>query len=126
MSTFDPSERSRRVLDWNRRHLVAAAPLSLSDVAECFAPEFTIRANGRTHPADLVAYHAFLDEFRATIQTIDYDVHETVAEGSRVLLALTAHITRVQGYQDRFEAMLLLNFDAQGLVKLWHEVYVST
>lgn len=124
MPLFDPREQSRRLLDWNRHHLVAGAPLNQSDIAECFAAEFTVWANGRSHRADHATYLEFLDGFRATIQTIDYDVHESVVEGSRVVLAMTAHITRVHGEQDRFEAMLLLDFDAQGCVSLWHEVYL--
>lgn len=124
MPPLDPREQSRRLLDWNRRHLVAGAPLTKADIAECFAAEFTVWANGRIHRADHATYLEFLDGFRASIQAIDYDVHETVAEGSRVVLAMTARITRVHGEQDRFEAMLLLDFDTQGCVSLWHEVYL--
>ncbi|MCX2713149.1 nuclear transport factor 2 family protein [Mycolicibacterium sp. J2] len=126
MPPFDAREQSRLLLDWNRRHLVAGAPLNQSDIAKCFASEFTVRANGRSHPANYATYLEFLNGFRATIRAIDYDVRETVADGSRVVLAMSAHITRVHGGHERFEAMLLLDFDVQGHVSLWHEVYVAT
>lgn len=39
---------------------------------------------------------------------------------------MTATVRRTDGSIERFEAMLLLAFDGQGLVTLWHEVYLKT
>jgi len=116
----------RRLLDWNRRHLTSSSALSEADIAEVFAPQFVVKANGRTHPANHQSYLDFLNGFRRNIQAIDYDLHEEVAEGPNIVVAMTAHVTRIDGTVDRFEAMLLLRFDLHGLVELWQEVYLPT
>lgn len=113
------------LLDWNRRHLRHDACLGEAEIAEKFAAAFTVRANGRTHPADHPAYLAFLDGFRATIAAIDYDVRQAVVDGRSVVLAMTAMVRRLDGDVDRFEAMLLLTFDQDGRVELWDEVYLK-
>lgn len=118
-------ENLRRLLDWNRRHLTSTSSLSESDIAEVFAAQFVVKANGRIHPANHSNYLDFLNGFRRNIQAIDYDLHEDVAEGSSIVVAMTARVTRLDGAVDRFEAMLLLSFDPQGRVTLWHEVYVG-
>ncbi|ULU26795.1 nuclear transport factor 2 family protein [Dyella terrae] len=116
----------RRLLDWNRLHLTSTSPLSDSDIAEVFAPQFVVKANGRTHPANHQNYLEFLNGFRRNVHAIDYDLHEEVAEGSSIVVAMTARVTRIGGAVDRFEAMLLLTFDQQGLVELWQEVYIQS
>ncbi|MDV6277843.1 hypothetical protein R3Q06_30590 [Rhodococcus erythropolis] len=100
--------------------------LSESDIAEVFAPSFLVKANGRTHPADLRVYREFLNGFRSTICVIDYEVEEIIAERRRAVLPMKAQIARVNGSIDRFEAMLLLEFDSRNLVSLWQEVYIQT
>jgi len=118
-------ENLRRLLDWNRRQLTSSSSLSESDIAQVFAPRFVVKANGRTHPANHQNYLEFLNGFRRSIQAIDYDLHDEVTEGSRIVVAMTARVTRLGGAVDRFEAMLLLAFNEQGLVELWQEVYVQ-
>lgn len=113
------------LLDWNRSHLVHDAALSEAAISEKFAPSFTVRANGRIHPADHATYLAFLDGFRATIAAIDYDVRQSVADGASVVLAMTATVRRLDGEIEQFEAMLLLTFDCDGRVLLWDEVYLK-
>lgn len=113
-----------RLLDWNRRHLTADSALSEGHIATRFATQFTVKANGRIYPANHQNYLEFLNGFRRTIQSIDYDIHELIAEGHRAAVAMTARVHRLDGTLDRFEAMLLLAFDEQGLVTLWHEVYL--
>lgn len=114
-----------RLLDWNRVYLTHASDLSEAAIGERFAPAFTVKANGRVHPADRAVYKTFLDRFRRTIQAIDYQVHEVVADEASVVLAMAATVVRVDGSVDRFEAMLLLRFCEAGLVTLWQEVYVA-
>lgn len=118
-------ENLRRLLDWNRRHLTSSSSLSESDIAQMFAPQFVVKANGRTHPANHQNYLEFLNGFRRSIQAIDYDLHDELTEGARIVVAMTARVTRLGGAVDRFEAMLLLAFNEQGLVELWQEVYVQ-
>ncbi|QPF71628.1 nuclear transport factor 2 family protein [Roseateles sp. DAIF2] len=117
-------ELAAALLDWNRRHLRQGAPLDVALIGERFAPQFVVEANGRRYEADRPAYLAFLEGFRRDIAQIDYRVHHRVADDNGVVLAMGAEVTRLDGRLDRFEAMLLLRFDAQGLLTLWHEVYL--
>lgn len=126
MPHTNSDQLARDLLDWNRRHLLHDAVLSAAAIGEKFAPAFTVCANGRVHPATHANYLEFLNGFRATIAAIDYAVHRTVTEGASTVLAMTATVRRTDGSIERFEAMLLLAFDGQGLVTLWHEVYLKT
>lgn len=125
MSHIKSDRLAHDLLDWNRRHLLHDAVLSEAAIGEKFAPAFTVCANGRVHPATHANYLEFLNGFRATIAAIDYMVHRTVTEEASTVLAMTATIRRTDGSIERFEAMLLLTFDAAGLVTLWHEVYLK-
>lgn len=113
------------LLGWNRAHLTHDSDLSEAAVGERFADRLVVKANGRTYQADRRAYKEFLDGFRRTIATIDYQVHETVANEASAVLIMSARVDRLDGAVDRFEAMLLLKFDASGRVELWQEVYVK-
>ncbi len=95
-------------------------------IAERFADQFVVKANGRVHPANHSNYLTFLNGFRSTIHAIDYDVQEVVAEGSSAVLAMTATVVRLDETTDQFEAMLLLKFDETDRITLWHEVYLKT
>ena len=117
-------QRARQLLDWNRRHLRHDTQLSQSLIAERFAPRFTVFANGRSYAADHGNYQGFLEGFKATIADIDYAVQQTVADEDGVVLGMRATVRRVSGATDLFDAMLLLRFDEDGRVTLWHEVYV--
>ncbi|MFB8341146.1 hypothetical protein ACWGNA_04320 [Brucella cytisi] len=114
------------LLDWNRKHLVQGGVLTEAIIAEKFAIQFVVKANGRAHPAHHANYLAFLNGFRSTIYSIDYDVQDVVAEGNSAVLAMTATVVRIDETVERFEAMLLLKFDEADLVTLWHEVYLKT
>ncbi|KXO74458.1 hypothetical protein AYJ56_13055 [Brucella anthropi] len=114
------------LLDWNRKHLVQSGTLTESIIAERFADQFVVKANGRVHPANHSNYLTFLNGFRSTILAIDYDVQEVVAEGSSAVLAMTATVVRLDETMDQFEAMLLLKFDEADRITLWHEVYLKT
>jgi len=113
------------LLDWNRRHLRHDATLSDALIAQRFAPRFTVFANGRHYDANYENYQAFLEGFKRTIASIDYELTHTVADEAGVVLAMRATVKRTHGALDQFEAMLLLRFDAEGKVSLWHEVYVN-
>lgn len=126
MTSGSPKELALGFLEWNRRHLTAKAALTEAAAAERFARRFEVRANGRIYPADQPTYKAFLDGFRANIESIDYQVHNAVEERSSAVLAMSASIQRIDGTRECFEAMLLIPFDAEGRVTLWHEVYVSS
>lgn len=123
---MNSDQLARDLLDWNRRHLLHDAPLTEAAIGEKFAPAFTVCANGRVHPATHTNYLEFLNGFRATIAAIDYEIHRTVTEQASTVLAMTATVRRTDDSIDRFEAMLLLTFDTDGLVTLWHEVYLKT
>lgn len=121
-------ERNKRLaeklLSWNGQHLNHKSKLSVENVADVFAHNFVVRANGRVYKANHGNYKEFLDGFRQDIESIEYLVHEMVSEGCSVVLAMTATVLRIDGREDVFEAMLLLMFDEQEKVSLWHEVYV--
>lgn len=123
---MNSDQLARDLLDWNRRHLLHDAPLTEAAISEKFAPAFTVCANGRVHPATHANYLEFLNGFRATIAAIDYEIHRALTEQASTVLAMTATVSRTDGSTDRFEAMLLLTFDTDGLVTLWHEVYLKT
>lgn len=118
--------RAHALLDWNRRHLTHAALVSEDEIGQCFAPRFVVHANGRHYDADLSSYQRFLDGFRSTIETIDYTVQHEVTEEDAAALALQARIRRIGGELESYDALLLLRFDSNGKVVLWHEVYVPT
>ncbi|QDQ26177.1 hypothetical protein FNU76_07290 [Chitinimonas arctica] len=115
-----------RLLDWNRRNLRHDSVLSSDLIAECFAPQFTVFANGRRYAAEHGNYQEFLESFKSTISTIDYRVDHTVATEESIVLALRAKVLRTYNCIDDFDAMLLLQFDSDDKVTLWHEVYFKT
>lgn len=114
------------LLDWNRRHLRHGTALSEAVIAERFAPQFVVFANGRRYDANHENYKTFLDGFKHTIASIDYEVTQTVVDDAGVLLGMRASVARTHGAVDTFEAMLLLRFDSADKVSLWHEVYVES
>lgn len=114
------------LLEWNRRHLTASTELSESVIAQRFAANFVVRANGRRYEANHNNYKAFLDGFKRSIASIEYDVQELMADTESAFVAMDAKITRSDQSVEQFAGILLLRFDESGLVKLWHEVYVRS
>ncbi|HEX7676265.1 MAG TPA: hypothetical protein VF412_18970 [Bdellovibrio sp.] len=112
------------LLDWNRKNLRADVTLTESVIAEKFASHFIVKANGRRYEANHSNYLQFLNGFKSTIKTIDYTVEHITANENSVVLAMSATVARIDGKTDTFEAMLLLIFNEQGHVTLWHEVYL--
>ncbi|MFT0212759.1 hypothetical protein VQ643_09085 [Pseudomonas sp. F1_0610] len=117
-------ELAFELLNWNRRYLLADSKLTTDIIRQRFADIFTVRANGREYPANPENYLTFLDGFKKDIAAINYQITQTVEQSNTVVLCMKAMVNRISGNTDEFEAMLLLEFDNQGKVTLWHEVYL--
>lgn len=122
---LDSKMLGRKLLAWNRQHLVAGRELTLEMIAECFHSELVICANGRRYKTDLEGYLTFLNGFRQSILAINYDVTHEITEGEKTVLCMQAVVDRLDGSQDQFDAMLLLEFNDSGKITLWHEVYTK-
>lgn len=125
MPNLTATELAQQLLDWNRQHLLAHCNLTTDQISQCFAEHFMVRANGREYQANLDNYLTFLQGFKQNIAKIDYRVSQTITQGNAVVLCMSADITRTDNQQDHFTAMLLLEFNTQGKVTLWQEVYVQ-
>lgn len=123
---INPHEVGRRLLAWNRQHLVAGHELTTKMISECFHSQLTVVANGRHYETDLAGYLQFLNSFRQTIVAIDYEVSHEVTEGNKTVLCMRAKVSRLDGSLDQFDAMLLLKFNDRQKITLWHEVYISS
>ena len=119
-------ELAHAVLAWNQRHLNKDATLTDEQLGECFAEQFVVEPNGRRYEATLSAYKEFLDGMRSTMTGIQYQVQHAVADDASVVFSMQVTIGKTDGTQERYTAMLLMQFDALGKVSLWHEVYVRT
>lgn len=120
-----PNEVGQKLLAWNRQHLVANRELTIEMISECFHSELTVVANGRHYETDHAGYLQFLNGFRQTIASINYEVSHEVTEGNKTVLCMRAKVLRLDGSLDQFEAMLLLEFNEKQKITLWHEVYVE-
>ena len=115
--------RSKRLLEWNKEKLTRHANLTIGDLKELFAPEFIVIANGREYDATHQNYYEFLNKFRSDIDTIDYQVQESLNMGSTVVMPLKAIVKRLQGGKDIFDAIMLIKFNDEGKIIHWQEVY---
>jgi hypothetical protein len=118
-------EIAEKLLRWNTKNLVAQAALKKSEIGNFFAEIFQVKANGRNYDANYDNYFEFLNQFRSTIRSIDYDLQDFIVDKTNVVIPLTAHIIRVDGRAEDFEAILILQFNKNNKIVLWHEVYVS-
>jgi hypothetical protein len=55
---------------------------------------------------------------------IDYEFHDFISNEDHVVIPLTATIIRPDNNKDIFEAILILKFNAEHKITLWHEVYI--
>ncbi|MGO3742930.1 nuclear transport factor 2 family protein [Kerstersia sp.] len=117
-------QQAHRVLDWNRKYLNHGSALSPERIGECFAPAFVVEANGRRYQANHQNYQAFLEDMKRSLSGIEYQVDHEVADEHSAVFAMRVTISKVDGSNEHFNAVLLTRFDAQGKVTLWHEVYV--
>lgn len=118
-------DAAKKLIEWLKKNTIHEADLKKSDIAEVYAPNFKVRANGRNYDANYDNYFDFLNQFRSTIRSIDYDLHYFISDSDHVVIPLTAHILRTNGEKEDFEAILILKFNQQNKVVLWHEVYTK-
>ena len=118
-------ELAKKYLLWNTKILVKQAELKKSEIDDYFAETFWVKANGRTYKTDHDNYFDFLNQFRSTIRSISYEHSDFIADKDHVVIPLTAHIIRIDGSAENFEAILILKFNQQSKIILWHEVYVK-
>lgn len=117
------NEGGKRLLEWNREKLTSQSILNIRDIEELFAPEFVVIANGRKYDANYQNYFEFLQSFRSTIETIDYEVQEYINTESGVVMPLKATIKRLNGTIETYSVILLLKLNNSGKITHWQEVY---
>lgn len=122
---IDYAKRARDLFEWNRRNLISGSHLKKEEIARFFAAEFLVEANGRSYEANYDNYCDFLNKFKESIASINYVLKEFIESNNTVVIPLSACIVRTNGQKERFEAILILKFDAHGKIILWHEVYVG-
>lgn len=116
-------DRAKRLLEWNKEKLTIHSNLKIGDIAELFAPEFVVMANGRKYDANHQTYFEFLNKFRSEIAEINYDVQEYIQDGATIVMPLKATVKRPNGQEDLFDAIMLIKFDPSGKIVHWQEVY---
>jgi len=116
---------AKQLLEWNKVNLVSSSNIQKNDLLELFAKNFTVIANGRTYDANFDNYVEFLDQFKANIKSIDYDIYEFHQTHDAIIMPMTAHITRLSGVLQNYEAILILKFDEASKITLWQEVYLE-
>lgn len=84
-----------------------------------------VYANSRCYETDLEGYLQFFNGFRENIKIIDYEVFHEIQEEDKTVLCMWAIVRRVDGSKDQFEAVLLLEFNDDRKIMLWHEVYIK-
>jgi hypothetical protein len=119
------SALANNLLNWNKKFLVSGSIIKKSDIANLFADEFIVKANGRTYEANYDNYLEFLYKFKSDIASISYDIQNEIEGADYITLPLTAYITRTNGTKEVFEAILILQYNFAGKIILWHEVYVA-
>lgn len=115
---------AKKLLEWNTKNLITSSDLTKDKIATIFADSFQVKANGRSYDANLDNYFEFLNQFRSTIKSINYDCHHYLVDNAFVVIPMTAHVVRTTDTKEDFEAILILKFNHEGKVILWHEVYV--
>ncbi len=118
-------EVAKRLFQWNSKNLVSHAVLKKSEIGIYFADRFQVKANGKIYEANPDNYFDFLNHFRSSVESINYDLHDFITDAQNVVIPLTAHIVRVDGSSENFEAILILKFDQNNKIILWNEVYIK-
>lgn len=122
---MDNIKLAKSLLEWNKCYLTYNSNIKKENIADCFAGNFIVRANGKNYNANHDNYLEFLNNFRATIKSIDYTVYEYIIDNDSIVLPMIAKIVRIDDTIDNFDAMLWLKFNTVGLITLWHEVYIK-
>jgi len=116
---------ARKLLLWNSANLISHADLQKSDLSQFFAPAFRVKANAVDVAANDDNYYDFLNSFRSTIKSINYELDDFIVDATRVVIPMTAFITRLDDDQQTYKAILILGFDENNKINLWQEVYVE-
>jgi hypothetical protein len=125
INTQSPIDAGKALFAWYKEHLVAQAVIDKEELAQFFAPQFVVCANGQSHEANYANYMDFLNQFRETIASIDYTFDYFLQGEQSVTMPLRATIIRTDGQTQLFDAICILKFNDSGKVILWHEVYVE-
>ena len=115
----------KKLLKWNKKHLTNRSELTKNDISLIFAPQFVIKANGKIYDGNYNNYFEFLNQFRQTIQSLDYEVQEFIEGSDKIALPLKAMITRTDGGQEIIDAIMVIGFDSDGKINHWQEVYTK-
>lgn len=118
-------EIAKNLFEWNARNLVSNAHLKKSDIADYFADSFLVIANGKHYEASYDNYFEFLNQFRSTIRKISYKFGDFIVDRMNVVIPLKVQIIRTNDTEENFEAILILRFDGNNKIVLWHEVYLK-
>ncbi|NLR94398.1 MULTISPECIES: hypothetical protein [Flammeovirga] len=116
---------AKKLLAWNIKHLISSSKITKYDIAISFAPEFTIKVNGREYEVNYESYLNYLLGFKSTIDSINYNVQEYVCNKDNVVIVMDPAITRLDGSEDHFSTMLMLKFNEEDKITNWQEVYVK-
>ncbi len=119
------TEIAKALYAWNDENLVASADFKKSDIKKFFANKFTAIANGRRYDANQDNYFDFLNEFRLTIKSLKHEVYEYIEADNAVTMPSIATVIRTDGSKQIFEVFLLLKFNEDKKVILWHELYIE-
>jgi hypothetical protein len=115
----------RTLFAWYTQNLVYDAHLKKSEIQHYFAETFLVKANGKSYDANDDNYFEFLNQFRSTIRKISYDFGDFITDKTTVVIPLRAQIIRIDDSVDHFEAILILKFNHQDKIILWHELYLK-
>ena len=118
------SEITKKLFRWNTKNLVHEARLKKSEISNYFAESFLVKANGKAYRADHDKYFKFLNDFRSTIRSINYEFDEFITSELSVVIPMKAQIIRLDNSEENFEAILVLKFNQNNKIVLWHELYI--
>jgi hypothetical protein len=117
-------ETTKSLFKWNSINLVSLADLKKSEISNFFAPHFVVDANGIKNEATYDSYFEFLNIFRQNIKAINYEFQNFITDNNHVVIPLKANIQYNDHTNKVFEAILILQFNEEHKIILWHEVYV--
>lgn len=113
---------AQRLLSWNKAHLIRDAHFEKEALSGFFAEEFQIKVNDRSYDGNHDNYFEFLNGFRTTILSLDYDVQEYIVGQDKVVIPLRATIEHVDGAVRIYDAVMILGFNEAGRIIHWQEV----
>lgn len=122
---MDNVSMAKKLLEWNNRYLTASSDLTKDKIADLFGKSFRVRANGRNYDANYDNYFDFLNRFRSNIKSINYHFENFIVDKENVVIPLTAYIVRIDNSEEVFDAILILKFNDEHKIILWHEVYIK-